>query len=221
MEIDQLKLYWKQYDEKLDRNWKLNMHLLRTTNTSKARNELNKLTWVIGITLAFYVLATYYFVHFTIGGWPSPYLVGSGAILSIWTLIISVGCVHELELISRIDFSEPVATVQGKLLRLKLIIIRYLRLVVWIFPFFMAFIAWFFKALFGIDIMLHADPTWLWSNVAIGVLVFLPFSIWAHRKLSPKNANKPWMNKLIIGNGSQINKALEFIGEIDEFDKER
>jgi flavoprotein len=41
-----------------------------------------------------------------------------------------------------------------------------------------------------------------------------------HRKLNPKNADKKWLNWLLQGSGSQVNEALEFLKEIDEFVEE-
>jgi len=218
--LEEIKLLWNTYEQKLDRNYKLNLELLKRTNLDKAKNKIRKLTWMTGITLAFYVMVTFFLVVFAIGNISSISVAVSSGILALWTLLISIAAIHELELISRMDYSAPVAELQKRMSHLKLIIIRYLRLGVWIFPLYMVFVVMFFKVIFGIDIVANADTGWLLWQLPV-MLLFTLGAIWAQKKLSPKNAEKPWMNKLLSGNGSQITEALSLLDEIEQFEKEK
>jgi len=218
--LEEIKLLWGAYEHKLDRNYKLNLELLKRTNLDKAKSKITKLTWVTGLTLAFYITATFLLVVFTIANFSSPYIAASSGMLAFWTLLICIAAVHELELISRIDYSSPITDLQRSLSQLKLVIIRYMRLAVWIFPLYMVFVVLFFKVLFGVDIVSGADTSWLLGQIPV-MAVFAAGALWAHKKLSPKNADKPWMNKLLSGNGSQITDALTLLSEIEEFEKEK
>ncbi|MDX1630171.1 MAG: hypothetical protein R3345_15785 [Fulvivirga sp.] len=218
-QIDEIKQLWSTYEEKLDRNYKLNLELLRRTNLDKAKSKIRNYTWITGITLAFYALVTLVLILFTIGNHESLPIALSSGILAAWTLLISIASVHELELISQIDYSLPITKLQKKLSHLKLVGIRYLRLLVWIFPLYMVFVVLFFKVIFGIDIVAVAETSWLLWQVPMMVL-FTVGALWAYNKLSPKNAEKPWMNKLLKGNGSQIADALVFLKEIEKFEEE-
>jgi len=218
--LEEIKLLWNTYEQKLDRNYKLNLELLKRTNLDKAKNKIRKLTWMTGITLAFYVMVTFFLVVFAIGNISSISVAVSSGILALWTLLISIAAIHELELISRMDYSAPVAELQKRMSQLKLVIIRYLRLGVWIFPLYMVFVVMFFKVIFGIDIVANADTGWLLWQLPV-MLLFTLGAIWAQKKLSPKNAEKPWMNKLLSGNGSQITEALSLLDEIEQFEKEK
>ncbi|MTI20987.1 hypothetical protein E1176_08130 [Fulvivirga sp. RKSG066] len=219
MELEEIKSIWQSYEKKLDRNYQLNLELLRRTNLDKAKSKIRKLTWMTGITLAFYVMVTFFFVVFAIGNSSSIPIAASSGLLALWTLLISIAAVHELELISRLDYGAPVAELQKRLSHLKLVIIRYMRLAVWIFPLYMVFVVMFFKVIFGVDIVAVADTSWLLWQLPV-MFLFALGALWAHKKLSPKNAEKPWMNKLLSGNGSQITEALIFLKEIDEFERE-
>jgi len=75
--------------------------------------------------------------------------------------------------------------------------------------------------LLGIDIVAIGDQNWIWTNVLLSILVFLPLTIWGHFKLSPKNANTKWMQAFLKGNGSQITDAMIFLEEIKKFEEEQ
>lgn len=217
--LEDLKNTWAELDQKLDRNWKLNLELIRRTNLDKARKKIRSLIWVNALTLTFYLVATVLFVSFTIANLASIPLMVTGIVFGLWTLLICIAAVHEFELISKLDYSAPIPELQKKLSKIKLVIIRYLRLGVWIFPLYFGFIILFFKLLFGIDIVTHGDQNWIIGNLIFSVVVFVPLALWAHKKLSPVNAEKKWMNKLLRGNGSQITDALVLLDEIEEFEE--
>lgn len=221
MELEQLKTLWQGLDEKLDRNWKLNLELIKQSNLDKARKKMNSLIWLKGLEISFYGAFTAVFVYMTVVNWPSLGLAGTGIVFAIWTLSICIGAVHELVMITEIDYAEPVATLQKKLIRIRLAIIKYLRLAVWILPFYFGFVILFFKVLWNVDIVAVGDPDWIKWNLVIAVVLFLPLAIWMHIKLNPKNANKKWMHSLLRGMGSQINDALHLLDEVENFEKDR
>ena len=220
MELAELKSIWNQINEKLDRNWQLNMELIRRTNLNKVKTKMRRQIWINGLTLTFYMFWALLFIIFVIKNWYVPYVALAGAILGVWTLAICAASIHELELITSLDYAQPINELQKKLSRIKLLMIRYLRLGVWIFPLYFVFIVLMFWMFWGIDIITMGDQTWIIGNVIISIIVFLPLSIWAHSKLSAKNAHTKWMNALLRGNGNQIVEALKLIEEIEVFEKE-
>lgn len=211
---------WGELEKKLDRNWKLNLEIIRSTNLEKTRKKMTSFIWITSLTLAFYIFATYFFVHFTITSLGSPFIVASGIILASWTLLICIGAVHELELISRINYASPVTILQKQLSQIRLIVVKYLRLASWILPFSFVFIILFFKVLFGIDIAANAPLDWVLWNITISVALFLPLTIWINKKLNTRNIDKKWMYSVLKGNGSQIIDSIEFLKEIERFEKE-
>jgi len=217
LDIQQL---WSQLSDKLDRNWKLNLEVIKSTNLGKAKKKMTSLIWILAFTLLFYGAASYLLIKMIVLNWGSTPIVVSGIILAVWTLMICIGTVQELELISRLDYSQPVTVLQKQLGQIRLIIIKYFRLISWILPFSFAFIPPFFMVLFGIDITAEAPINWMVWNVVIVIALFLPITLWINKKLSIKNADKDWMQSVLKGSGSQINEAIVLLQEIEKFEKE-
>ncbi len=218
MELDKLQALWKTLDQKLDRNWQLNLELIRKTNLDKARRKMTGLIRNISLTLVFYALVASWFIHLTIQNWGSPFVAGSFIILAGWSLILCFTAIHELVLITQIDYASPILELQKKLSHIRLVVLRHLRILVWILPFSFVFVILFFKLLFGIDIATNAPLDWIiWNNV-ICLVLFVPLSLWLYKKLNPKNVDKAWMQKALKGSGSQLTDALELLKEIREFE---
>lgn len=220
MELEDLKNVWKTNEKKLDRNWQLNLHLLRTINIRSTRSKMRRLSWIVGITLAFYVLSTIIFIRLAILNWSEIEVAVSCILIALWTLSIYIGSVHQMEMISKIDYAAPVLELQKRLARLRTITVNYFRMGFWITPFYMVFIVMIFKLILGVNIIAVGDPNWLMGNLIVS-LVFLVLTIWGYRKLHSKNMNKTWMKKLISGSGGkQIVAAIEYLEEIEQFENE-
>ncbi len=218
--LENLQHAWAAIDQKLDRNWKLNLEIIRRSNLDRVRNKLSQLIWVKGLLLALCLVFAVLFVIFTINNWQIVHMAITGIVLSVWMLAASIATIHELQLISSLDYSKPIPDMQRRLGKIRLVIIRYLRVGIWISPLYFSFIILFFKVAWNVDIVAVGDQAWIISNLILSIGVFLPLTIWAHFKLSTKNAEKNWMNVLLRGNGSQVTAAIHLIREIEEFEEE-
>lgn len=153
--------------------------------------------------------------------WSVPYQSLVGFCFALWTAAVFATSIHELSLVLAIDYGDSIPVLQKKLIDLKLTIVKYLRLSVWVFPLYFGFIMLIFDLFFGIDIVAKGDPTWLLANGIFSIVVFIPMAIWMHTKLTTKNVNKPWMQKILGGNGRQVNDALSLLKEIEAYDKDK
>lgn len=219
-ELDQLKSIWTGMEAKLDRNWQLNLHTLQTVNLDKARGKMNKLIWTKVSIMGIAMLFTSMFMAYSIGRWEVTHQAITGIIFGMWTFAILVTSIHELSLVASLDYSQPIPVLQKKLIEIKLLTIRYLRLSVWIFPLYFGFMILLFDLFFGVDIVAVGDVNWIIANLVFSVCIFIPAAIWMYKKLSAKNANKKWMNKLLGGNGSQIMDAVNFLEEIKTYEND-
>lgn len=204
---------WSQLDAKIERNWQLNLALVKAGKLEKAARRLKQLVWVKASGLVVALLFLAFVLRMAVLNWQVLSLALAGLVLSIWTVAIIATTVHELILVRQIDFAAPVMSLQKDLSKLRLLIIRYLRIGLWIVPLHLAFIISFFYGI-NINIISIAQPNWLIAQLVFSLLIGLPFAYWAHFKLVPQNANKPWMNKLLLGNGSQVYDALAILEEI-------
>jgi len=216
-ELDELKLLWVNMDEKLNRNWKLNMKNLQTANLDKVKRGMSRLVWIKGLTMGFYGLSALLFMTYAFSRWGIPHQAVTGIIFGIWSLVIFITSLHELRLITRVNYAEQISVLQKELIHIQLTIIKYLRLAVWVFPLYFGFIILLFDLLFGVDVVEVGSRNWIISNVVISAGIFLPAAIWMRNKLTPKNANKNWMKKLLRGNGSQVSDAVRLLEEINAY----
>lgn len=214
--MEELKHIWKEQEKKIDRNWQLNVEMLRNTNLDKAKSKMNSLTWITAITLSFYLLMAMFFAIFAFKNLQTAHIAISGFVLTIWSLLIAVGAIKQLSAIQKIDYTEPIPILQKKLESLKLIILKYLQLAQWIIPLYLAFVVFWVKVLFNFDIIVNAGKTWLIVQLILSISL-IPLSVWLHKKLSPKNISKKWVSSILKGAGSQVSEAIEFIKRIDEF----
>lgn len=219
MDLSNLQQTWNRFEKKLDQNRQLNLHLLRKVNLEKTKLKLSSLIWQQALTIIFYMMAGSWFMYFSATHWGNWSFVISGVILTVWSFIATATTIYQLQLILTLDYSLPVIQLQKKLMTLKTSIIRNLRLAGWVLPFYMAFVVVGFQVLFGVDIIHEMETHVLvWNTIFSVFLIFV--SLWIHRKLSPINADKDWLNWLIRGSGSQVNDALKFLKEIDDFKRE-
>lgn len=219
-EIELIMQNWSSISKKLDQNWRLNFELLRKTNLDKARNKVTRLIWVTAVTLAFYTFCLFGLTKFAVANWSEPLLAASGLILAFWCLVICIGAVHELELMSRLQYDKPILELQKDLAKIRVVIVKYLRILVWLLPNSFVFIPLTFKGLFGFNILEQAPMDWVLWNIAISIAIFAPVSYFLWVKLNPKQIDEKWLRILFQGSGSQLNDAIVFLEEIEEFEAE-
>lgn len=219
MKFSELQQTWSRFEQKLDQNRKLNLQLLKKVNLDKAQTKLRGLVWQQSLTIFFYAVAGSWLMYFSATHWGIWHYVASGGILAVWSFIATASAIHQLQLILSTDYSAPVLQLQKKLMSIKISIIKNLRLAGWVLPFYLAFMVVGFEILFGVDLIGQMESQVLiWNGMLSLLLIFV--AGWIHKKLDPKNADKDWLNWLIQGSGSQVNEALEFLNEIEEFEKE-
>lgn len=219
MEIDEIKSMWKNYDEKLERSWQLNLKLLRNSNLDKAKSKLRSILLLNVFTLGLSFLLQFGLLSFIWQHSESLHYVCAAAILICWLGLVSYSAIQQLKMILEMDYAAPVLQIQKRLLILRLAILKYFRLTVLIIPLYIAFMIVGFELIMGFDIYTFANPNWWWSQVILSIGVFFPLTLWLYKKLSPKHIDKVWVGKLIGGSGGkQIVDALELLQEIKTFE---
>lgn len=220
MEEKDIKKSWKNYGEELQVDAPLQLSLVEEVKVMKAKIELSQLQWRRGIEAALFFICFAFLVHFIGMHFPVWHFMAAAGVLAIFALIGLVGCIVEMALIARLDYSTPVTAFQHQLQRIKAYDLQILRLIFLSIPFYFAYIIIGFEAFLGVDIYANGNKAWLIGNGIIS-LALIPASIWLYRKLSYQ-AEINWVRSLIVQNGGkQIQSALAFLGEIEDFTKEK
>ena len=220
MELDELKQTWAEHARKLDRVLSLNLRGLRTAQLDKTQSALGRFKafrvfeMLVGILVL--VPLGFYIAHRI----SVPTLAIPALILAASVLVPVIGNIRQLILLSQISYADPVTIIQRKLEEIKLQFLRTFRLPVLMLPLYLVYIVFGFNLFFGVDLLAHPDPTFLWVNVAIS-LVFIAPAVWILRNLSFKNIGNPVIRVLVHGNGGkQMIAALEFLKTLQEFEDE-
>ncbi|MCA0444742.1 MAG: keratin [Bacteroidetes bacterium] len=219
MEENELSGLLNQFDARLSRSDEKIQKLTKEINFQKTESELNKMTRQSIFELLLGLLVSVILIGLMSSGWNEPAVVISAGLILLFTVAALVGCIHQLELISRFDISKPVTENQKVLAGMQTHLILYLKIAILQFPFFLAYIILGFWFFFGINIWEVGDSTWLISQIVLGLL-FLPLSIWAIKTISYKNMHIKWVNMLISGaGGKKLTLAMEFLKEIEDYEK--
>ncbi len=220
MELEALKKSWEQYDKKLDQYLKLNQRIFKEMNLTKTRSSLLSIL-IFRIVEAVIFLAAILALGTFIGNHCGSFqFVIPAAILQIFAITGLAGSIGQIALISQIDFAAPITKMQKKLEQMKMHMIQTARIMILSIPFYLAYIVLGFKLFFGVDIVAQGNPDWWLANIILSLL-FIPLAVWIYRKLSWKNMHIPWVKGFFYSaGGRQMTKAMDFLREIDSFEKE-
>jgi hypothetical protein len=119
MELQEIKEIWRQYDEKLDKQVQVNMHLLKKIELDKTRSALRKL--MVGpilliVTGAFMqvVLGPFVFHHLSL-----PQFAAPAILLELFAISMIVTSALQLSVVAKIDYDAPIAEIQQTVEKLR------------------------------------------------------------------------------------------------------
>jgi hypothetical protein len=203
MELDELRRRWAELDRKLDRARAVEGELLRQAVVPPARRRVGRLAVGGGLDVAFGVaglLAVGAFLA-RYGGDVRLALPALGLLAGFAALL--AGAVRQLERVSRVDWSGPVAEIQAALAALRVARLRQFRWVILLAPLMgtcgmvvglQALVGW---ASGGRARILDAlDPRWVAANYAFGLL-FVPLGGLAARVLARRYGGRAWWRSLL------------------------
>lgn len=217
MEIDDMKAAWQTLNQRLDAQEALSLHVFKEGKLDRMRRGLRPLVWGQAIQIAAGALLALWGGSFWVDHRAVPHLLIAGLIVHATGIsMIALGTLMEA-LISRIDYSAPVLTIQRQLAQLRRVYVRAGAVVglPW-FVLWVPFTIVALKSVFGPDLYLNA-PQMVWSNIGFGsacMLGTLGLVRWARGR--PRVARQ--LNDFAAGRS--IAKAQGVLDEIARFEKE-
>jgi len=210
---------WKQNEMLLEHTRKLNVTLLREVKLDKAKSSLKGLLFLPVSTMVFFIIAASYAMYFTVENWGTWYFMFSGVVVAVFSVMLVVSSIRQLKQILSVDYNAPVLQLQTDISKIKISVVYNFKIAAWLLPFGPFIGLFFFKALFNFDMMELVNYNMIIS-FGVVTIVLEVLSLLILRALRLKNINKKWLNWLLLGSGSQVDEALEFLNQIDEFEKE-
>lgn len=168
MDLHQLESAWKALDTRVTQQDEDNAQLRIEARGLRSRWRLQLATLgqvaqiAIGLLLAFWGGGSW------VDHWGTPHLVAYGLAVHVYGIALMASAIVLILRLATIDYGQPVAEVQTRLLALRRARIRTER-VLWL----MGAIAWVPMMMmgvfaFGFDAFVHR-PSWFWLNLAVGV----------------------------------------------------
>lgn len=223
MELDELKATWQALDQRLAHGNRLQLQILREGKLDKARKSLRPLFWgqlvQMLFGLPFVLLASLLWMRTGASTQPLPLpTLVAGIFVHAYGIatVVLAGCT--LGLISALDYSAPVLSIQKQLAKLRrfyLINGMIAGLPWWLMwvPVLMVL-----SGLSGIDLYAKA-PSLVWIGLGIGVAGLLA-TWWFHRwSRSPR---RPRLAKAMEDSvtGGSLRRAQSLLDELASFERE-
>ena len=158
-----------------------------------------------------------FLVSFLLNNLSSPSIVISASLIAVFSVAIIFASVRQLLLILKFDFNRDVVTNQSILTELQTRFLFWLRISILQIPFFLVYIILGFALFFNVDIWVHGDKTWLYSNIILGAVLLIPV-IWLFTKLTPENVEVPWVRKVVmLAGGDHLIQSMEYLEQLKSF----
>lgn len=216
MNEQELKLLWHSTNEKLESSLRVNKNNTDEITRLKAQNVLASMKptklftfivgiiWVIGLGS---ILGNLIVNH---SGDVSIFFLVS-AIIQVLLTAITIGIyVYQIDLINKIDFSEPVLTIQEKVSKLKISTLNVTRLLFLQLPVWTTF--------YWNERMFLAENWLLWMLQGIVTLSFVYVALWLFFNIKYENRNKKWFKLIFRGKEWEpVLQSMELLNQIEQY----
>lgn len=221
MQLDDLQRAWAAHGALLEKNLRIQERLLRAVVVGKVRSALapnvlwRALEVVVGLAVTVLVggvLATHVDA--------SRYLALGGMVLA-FAIAMTAKTAYLACRTARLDYSGPVAAIQGEVERLKLLEYRAFKwallggIVLWL-----PALLLLFEACTGVDALARAPLPWLAGNVAFG-LALLALGQWLSRNHVERTDLAPWARRFVDSlSGRRLARVREHLTELATFTRD-
>lgn len=219
METFNIQELWKRNEEVLQKTHQINIALLRELKLDKAKSNLKSLSWWSISTLIFYMGMATYGMFFMVQHWGVWYFMLGGGVVTFFSIWFVIASSIQLSRIYAVNYEDPILKLQRDISNIKPAMITNLKIVAYLIPFGPFIGIFVIKAVFGVDVVTVLDGKMMIS-FSITSIVLEILSLVLVRKLNAKNSHTKWMNWLLRGNGSQVDEALKFIKQLEDFEQE-
>jgi hypothetical protein len=221
MDLQDLKERWADYDRKLDASLRLNTRVLREVGLNKVDSALKRLSrgiWLELLTSFAVVVALGMFMASHRG---ELRFLAPALALGLFAVSLVISSIHQLEALSRIDYSGSVVAIQRTLARLRIERIRMTKWALLLSP-----LLWVpglivsLEGILGVDAYVFLDTAWIVANLLFGV-AFIPLMLWVSRRVADRWQGSPFLRSLLDDlAGHSLSAATGFLGALSEFEAE-
>lgn len=219
MEAKELKKILAAYDTKLDQKLSLNVASFKNINLDKSEKNTQTILKYRVIEIVIFSLLALFMGNYIATNWNQTHLVISGIIVGVFILIALSGSIGQVVLLQQIDFAKPMVDIRKKIELVNTHGLLFLKLMFLSTPIWWSYVVVGSDYIFNIDLYTHMDSDFVLKYLMVNSLLIIPL-VWFLNKLTYKNLHIKWVRKTIgLFTGSKTMKALEFLKDIEEFER--
>lgn len=219
METGELKKILAAYDTKLDKKLSLNVASFKSINLDKSEKRTLSIVKYRIIEIVVFSLLAVFMGNYVASNWNQPHLAISGVIVGVFTLIALAGSIGQVTLLKQIDFAKPIVDIRKKIELVNSHGLLFVKLMLLSTPIWWSYIVVASDSIFNIDLYANMDVDFVLKYLMVNSLLIIPL-VWILNKLTYKNLHVKWVRKTIgLFTGSKTMKALEFLNDIDKFER--
>lgn len=219
MELDELKETLRSMEARLAEESALNLEMRIERKRARVQASLWPLYMTHGVELLLGLGLALIAGSFWVNSIDQPHMLIAGLIVHIYAVAMMALGGLTLYLLLKVDFGEPVVTIQERLTRLRRAHIRNSLIIglpwcfLWI-PFGMLLFG-----MLGFDIYANFSHAWFFSNVAVCLAILL-FLLWRCRGLwyrssdaAARKLDETWAGRRLVNVQSFLDELAEFARE--------
>lgn len=216
MNEEELKLLWQSTNEKLESSLRVNKNNTDNITRMKAQNILASMkptklfTLIVGIIWVIVLGSILGNLIVNHSGDVSIFFLFSATIQVLLTAITIGIYIYQIDLINKIDFSEPVLTIQEKISKLKISTLNVTRLLFLQLPVWTTF--------YWNEKMFLSENWLLWIIQGIVTISFTYVALWLFFNIKYENRNKEWFKLIFRGKEWEpVLQSMELLNQIEQY----
>jgi len=215
MNLDNLKSTWDKQDEASNAAIGINQPLLFTIEVNEKSEKLRNMKNARIVESVFFFMIIVSLWQYIVSDFTFSAPTISAMILNVFAIIGFAGNIGQIVLISQVDFSAPVKTLQQDMYSIFSHKLQITRLVLLSVPLYMSYTFFGFDVLFSVDLYQHLSEN-IVIFYAASTAIFFVITAWLLLRLNYKNITKPWV-KWAIGHivGEHIIEMAEFLNNAE------
>ncbi len=198
MQLEELQQQWQQLGEKLDQSLALQTQLLRQVGVRPVQNRINRFAVWPAIDLLFSIGVALFAGSVLGDHWSDWRVAFPAVVLLAGAVALAISSILQLQRISELDWSGPIAEIQRGLERLRALKVRQFKWIILWSPL-VGFCAFLVAANRGVEwlsddrahLLDRLNPGWVAANYAFGVL-FVPVGYFIVRALAARFHDRSW-----------------------------
>ncbi len=218
MEADELNKILAAYDQKLEKQLRLNETVIRAINFEKPKQHRQTILITRVLEIVCFSLLALFLGNYIANNWHASHLAISGIIVGVFTLIALAGSVGQVVLLKDIDFTKPIVNIRKKIEQVNTHSLLFIKLMFLSAPIWWAFVVVAADYFLNIDVYAQMDADFVLDYLMINSLLVIPL-VWFLSKLSYKNLQTAWVKRTIgFFTSTKTMKALKSLQDIESFE---